>query len=348
MRLQYFANNMYEWQRTKSTAFQLLDEGSIDYIAVALNNRMGKYQYECDHYLKSLHCLQEVVLDETKYLFVEPQQDDCIRELLNQLATIDKNSIHSFCKEIGGSAELLFSYRKAIEVFSAFLGIYPNVLPAETYMYLTNKEHANTGIATCTFADIKDFYQDAYESLLSLMFLPVCFDNITIRGDFQTFDKEYNYVRCKQKARDVHWYRSLDNGTRLNKLNTNELFQSLVAFTGNRYLRNGIGHNNISYNGISQMVTSYDLKDPNKITAETTLMDMAIDCIGMAKTSVILSEMILFLLREEYRKDHITTITHPRYYKNIGPNEKCPCGSSIKYKKCCKQEIDDILLVEDQ
>ena len=343
MRLQYFVNNMSEWQRTKSTAFQLLDDGSIDYIAVALNNRMGEYNYKCDHYLKSLHCLQEVVLEETKYLFVEPQQDNCIHELLNLLATVDKSSIHSFCKEIGGSAELLFSYRKAIEVFSGFMKIYPNVLPAETYMYITDKENANNGIATCSFVDIKNFYQDAYESLLSLIVFPVCFDNITMRGDFQTYDKEYNSVRCRQNSRDVQWYRSLDNGTRINKFNTNEPFQKIISFTGNRYIRNGIGHNNIGFNGVSQIITSYDLKDPNKVTAEISLMEMAIDCIGMAKTAVILSEMILFLLREEYRKDNITTIRHPRFYKNTRPNEKCPCGSSIKYKKCCKTEVDSII-----
>lgn len=341
-RLTCFTNNMIEWNITKSTAFQLLDEGSIDYIAVALNNQMGKYKYVCDNYLKSLHCLQEVVLDETKYLFAFSQQDDCIKELLTLLATVDKDNIYAFCNEIGGSTELLLSYRKAIEVFSDFMNIYPNVLPAETYMYITDKANANKCISTCSFVDIKNYYQDAYESLLTLMYIPVCLDNIVLRGDCHTFSRDYNDLGFKQNYQNVQRYRSLNNGIRFNKLNANELFQKSIGFTGNRNLRNGIGHNNINYNGVTQIITAYDLKDPNKITAEITLMEMALDCIGMAKTAVILSEMILFLLREECRRDNITAITHPRFYKNTGPNEKCPCGSSIKYKKCCKSDVDSI------
>ena len=67
-RLKYFTYNMDEWNKTKRTAFQLLEDGSIEFISKALNNRIGEYVYECNHYLKSLHCLQEVVLEESKYL----------------------------------------------------------------------------------------------------------------------------------------------------------------------------------------------------------------------------------------------------------------------------------------
>ena len=136
VRLQHFERNISEWNQTKSIAFQLLDEGSIDYISVALRNRMGEYQYECNHYLKSLHCLQEVVLDETKYLFVPSDQDTCIQELIHLLSSVDKEMLHSFCKEIGGTTALLLLYRKAINVFSDFMNIYPHVLPAESFFVL--------------------------------------------------------------------------------------------------------------------------------------------------------------------------------------------------------------------
>ena len=68
------------------------------------------------------------------------------------------------------------------------MNVYPNLLPAETYMRFTDKEHSNNGIATCSFGDIKEYYQDAYEAILSLMYIPVCFDNIARRGSFKTFD----------------------------------------------------------------------------------------------------------------------------------------------------------------
>ena len=50
-RLRLFVHNMDEWKKWRSIAFQLLNEGSIEYIATALHNRMGKYTYQCDHYI---------------------------------------------------------------------------------------------------------------------------------------------------------------------------------------------------------------------------------------------------------------------------------------------------------
>lgn len=342
-RLEIFEHDLLEWKRTKSTAFQLLDEGSLDYLPIALNNKMGNHSYQCDHYLKALHCLQEIVLEETKYLFPAPGQDDRVLKLMDFLSVLDKNLLHEFCVDAGGTTELLFLYRKAISVFSSFMDIYANVLPAETYLYLKNKENTATAISTCSFSDIKTFYQDAYETLGSLLFLPVCLDNIVLRKDHNCFENAYKSVRCYSGTRDLSWYRMLDNGTRINRYNNKEVFQQLINLPANRLLRNGIGHNNVKYDGVTQIITAYDQKEPEKVTVEMSLMDMAIDCIGMAKAAVILSEMILFLLREEFRSENITTIIHPRFYKNREPNDKCPCGSFKKFKKCCKNDVDGLV-----
>lgn len=340
-RLKYFNTNMEDWKRKKSTAFQLLDDGSIEYIATALNNKMGEYSYECDHYLKSIHCLQEVVLEETKDLFLDPKQDDYVRKIIQEMSLIDGEILHQFAGRIGGVQGLIISYRKTIEVFSEFMTIYANLLPAETYMNFKTLDGANTCIATCSFTDIKTFYQDAYESLLSLMYIPVCLDNIIVRGDYQVFDAIYDDVFCpKNRSRDFSWYKKLDNGTRINKLNSSEKYQGLIEFPANRLLRNGIGHNNIKYDSITQTITAYDLKQPNKVNYQDSLMTVAIDCLGLAKSTVVFSEMILFMLRREFKREGIHSIMHPRFYKDVQPNDKCPCGSGIKYKKCCQRDVD--------
>lgn len=348
-RLTYFTKNMRDWNRTKSTAFQLLDEGSIGYIAKALKNKLGEYTYECDHYLKSIHCLQEVVLEEAKYLFLNPNQDDYISNLINSLAQIDKEKIHLLCQDLGDVEGLMRAYRKAIDVFATFMGIYPNVLPAETYMRFIDTSKANKCIATCSFSDIKTFYQDAYESLLSLLQIPICLDNIEQRGGHNSFADSYDNVKRDRRnfgVRDVEDYLGIDNGTRINKLNINEYFQKVIDIPANRLLRNGIGHNNINYDGVTQIITAFDLKLPDKVTVQMPLMDMAVDCIGLARTSVIVSEIILFLLRDEFRRENITTLIHPRFYKNAEPNMRCPCGSNRKYKKCCRNAFEELQRTE--
>ncbi|MCR5518577.1 MAG: SEC-C domain-containing protein [Lachnospiraceae bacterium] len=340
-RLKYFTSNMEEWKKKKSTAFQLLDDGSIEYISTALNNKMGEYSYECDHYLKSIHCLQEVVLEETKDIFLDPDQDEYVRKIIREMSQVDGEILHQFAGQLGGVQGLILLYKKTIEVFSEFMSIYANLLPAQTYMNFKTQEGANKCIATCSFTDIKTFYQDAYEALLSMMYIPVCLDNIVLRGDFRVFDSAYNDVFCpNNRNRDLGWYKRLDNGTRINKLNDGESYQRLIDFPANRLLRNGIGHNNIKYDSITQIITAYDLKCPDRINYQDSLMSVAIDCIGLAKSAVVFSEMILFMLRREFKNEGIRSIIHPRFYKAVQPNDKCPCGSGIKYKKCCQRDIE--------
>lgn len=346
VRLSYFANNMWEWKKRKSTAFQLLDEGSIDFIAAALSDKMGNYSYKCDNNLKSLHCLQEVVLEETTYLFLSPNQDQALVRLTTELAKIDKNQLHRLVEAMGGIQGVILAYRKTVEVFSNFMAIYPNLLPAETYLRYKDNANPNIGIATCSFSDIKTFYQDAYESLLALIYVPVCLDNINLRGDYQSFLASVNGI-LKQKrfvdlSNDFYRYQILDNGMKLMNLTDTEPLQRMVGMPANRFLRNGIGHNNIKYDGVTQRITVYDLKDHNIVKLETRLMDMAVDCIGLAKSAVVISEILLFILRFEFRTENIYSIIHPRFYKNAEVNGKCPCGSNIKYKKCCRNEVEEI------
>lgn len=340
-RLKYFNSNMVEWGKTRSIAFQLLEEGSLDYIANAVHNKMGRYAYKCDHYLKSLHCLQEIVFEETKYLFLKPDQDKCILQLIQQLSQIDTKKLRIFIKALGGKEELVRSFRKAAGVFSAFMDIYPNLLPAETYMHFKNKTNANNCISTCSFSDIKTFYQDAYESLLSLLYIPVCLDNIILRGDTDKFHSDYSDANYGKGIKNYNQYRKLDNGYKINKLNDSEQFQRIIDIPANKDLRNAIGHNNISYDGISQVIIAYKLNKPGS-GVRIDLMKMAVDCIGLTRSSVVFGEIILFMLREEFRQEGVTTLIHPRYYKGTKPNSKCPCGSGIKYKKCCRIMFDTL------
>lgn len=343
-RLSRFKENMSEWIKWKSIAFQLLNDGNIESVGLALKNRMGDYAYRCDNYLKTLQCLQTVVLDETDALFFEEKQDDVVLKFLHSLSGIDRGQLHTLVDATEGIENLLSSYKKVIEVFSRFMEVYPNILPAETYMRYTSKNSESLGISSCSFVDIKMFYQDAYETVLSLWYYPVCIDNILLRGDYLAFEKDYrqlfNQFKFKSLSNDYHRYIALDNGMKVQRINNTEPTQGTINLVANKDLRNGIGHNNVHYDGISQKIAAFDLKNTQSAKYETYLIDMAVDCLSIIKSAVLLSELILFILRQELQAKGIQSIIHPKYYKNIGPNDKCPCGSNKKYKKCCKEEIE--------
>jgi len=346
-RLSDFSRDMLNWKMRKSTAFQLLNDGSIEYIATALSNKMGSYLYECDNDLKTLQCLQEAVLEGTKHLFIETNQDQVISGLISELASINKEQLHQLAEEMDGIDGIILAYRKIVEVFSNFMDIYPNLLPAETYHLYKDGENPKLGIATCSFSDIKTFYQDAYESIMALIYIPVCLDNIKIRGDYQNFPASLNYTFQQKNYRymenDFKRYKSLDNGMKLSKFIDDEPFRGMVAMPANSVLRNGIGHNNIRYDGVNQKISAFDRKNHNVVKLEIKLIDMAIECLGLVKSAVMMSEILLFILRFEFGTNNIHSIIHPRFYKNSDRNDKCPCGSNKKFKKCCLNEIQEIL-----
>lgn len=152
-----------------------------------------------------------------------------------------------------------------MEVITEFMEIYLNILPVETFIRFNNKTIDDIGISTCSFNDIKTYYQDSYEILISLMHIPVASDNIIERNNYQIFNDVYETVKCyKNQIRNYKWYRRLDNGTKINKLCPNEKFQAIINIPANRQLRNGIGHNNITYDGITQTICVYDIKKMEK------------------------------------------------------------------------------------
>ncbi len=344
--LKRFVQNIREWESYRSISFQLLSEGSMDYLPTALHNKMGDYDYPCDNYLKSFHCLQAVVLEQTRILFNDCRQEDYIKNLINQISVIDETKLHSFVIKIGGVDSIISSFQKNMEVFSSFVDIYPHVLPAVTYTQYKNKEDSDIGISTCSFTDIKTFYQDAYEALLSLLHIPVCMDNILFRNDYDVFGKTYISLfkksRYKNLNDDLDKYLALDNGMKFEKIDPNETLQKALNFPAKRLLRNAIGHNNIKYNGASQMITVYGMKNTGEIKLSLSLLDMAIQCIGLVKSSVIMSEILLFIMRHELINEGVRSIIPMQFYNNNEPNEKCPCGSNKKYKKCCKIDVERI------
>lgn len=42
----------------------------------------------------------------------------------------------------------------------------------------------------------------------------------------------------------------------------------------------------------------------------------------------------------QHETDHLNQLTmHDRKIKNYGSNDKCPCGSELKFKKCCWRQL---------
>ena len=60
---------------------------------------------------------------------------------------------------------------------------------------------------------------------------------------------------------------------------------------------------------------------------------------------LILPAMVILHWPEKYRRIFTKKTLHKSF--EVGRNDKCPCGSNVKFKKCCGVESRGKLYVQD-
>lgn len=342
-RLRHFKPETERWRKKYYTAFQLLQDRSLEYIPEVLQNQMDGYEYPLNNELKILHALHYLYLDSVQNLFFPKPLESVLAKIHSFFEDLSPDKLDAFIVAHEKEIDFLSCYIKLMDIFVNFMKIYSNIIPAEAslrYDYIND----DAGISTCTFSDIKGFYFDTYESILSLLQIPVCIDNIIIRHDYY----EFGNVEIAKKIGDdkstrLYKYMSLNKGYKLQRLDSCEPFQELLDFSKDNRLRNGIGHNNIYYDGETQKIQILNKAKPGEVVHSISLLDMARECLAYIRASVVISELILFLMRYKERRGKGRSSMSPKLYpRNISPNDKCPCGSGLKYKKCCKIDIESM------
>lgn len=117
-------------------------------------------------------------------------------------------------------------------MLSKFMDILPNLIPAISAMQYKSINYEEQGISTCSFEDIKIFYIDAYEKILSFIHIPICLDNIKYRGKYDTFNFSKHFDDFMKKKK----------GNKLKEISKGEFFSSMINFPIDNKLRNAIGH----------------------------------------------------------------------------------------------------------
>ena len=111
---------------------------------------------------------------------------------------------------------------------------------------------------------------------------------------------------------DFERYDGLDNGKRADFILHSEPIQMCLCIRPSRYLRNAFTHNTYQYDGLTQIITVFDQRNPTKVNETKSLLEMALDCLDIAKATVLTAEILLFLLREEDSACH--GVLHPSFY----------------------------------
>lgn len=224
------------------------------------------------------------------------------------------------------------------------------LIPAIGIDYYYNKVPVFNGeltITTTSFEEIKQLYVDLYELICSLLILPIGFDNILQRNSYNTITKVDGI-----KVNDLSEMSKMRNkGNIIKFLNMNEPFESLLCDCLNSDIRNSIGH--FSYkseeiaNSNGQNIRFYSINDTSKYF-DISLVELCYDIWNMYKCLGVFNELIhhvelqILTMTKGVSPSFITdtSILNNMYgfehsKRKIYPNKQCPCGSGLKYKKCC-------------
>lgn len=230
----------------------------------------------------------------------------------------------------------------AIESFIPIIGIeyYPLSIEEVKNIYAIN---------TFRFEDVKQLYVDLYELLTDMLPLLMGMDNLSVRSEF-------NKIRIPNSLNNnkiTTLEELINNSTkacRVNYIEANEPFEKIIYGKLNQTIRNSIGHFNydIFYSDVfEQIITFKHLKDSKK-DIQKSLIEVCYEIWNMYKCIFVFNEIIYNMRRIQLdikgvRASKIEPIVINHDYgsktikkgKKIGRNEMCPCGSGLKFKKCC-------------
>ena len=191
-------------------------------------------------------------------------------------------------------------------------------------------------MSTCSFEDLKQYYLEIYEVIGEILIIPIILDNLYYRKDKNKINIEYfEQVFGNKNFKCLNdLVKGRNKGNRFKFINNDEKFCSILDLNVNIKLRNAIGHNDYKFDPITQIIEY--LPNQSSKDAETIyLLEFAGLCLDLTKSLLILEEMIYGIEIYSYLDKGIRpTVNTNQIHSKVGRNEKCPCGSGKKYKKC--------------
>ena len=220
------------------------------------------------------------------------------------------------------------------KVYDEYMTVYQRLIPALAIQYCKDNSFnfEDMGSTTSSFDSIKQFYLNVYEALGNLLIIPVALNNIKYRTNVNVMNSVEKNVS------------SLEDFIKLTKakrfyycFNKEEVYTDFLDVIVNPKLRNAIGHNDVEYDVVSQLITY--IPNPKDRTKKKTeyLLEFENEAMHMFQGILGISEYLYRLRELELMfEGKVPVIVQERagWPKKIGRNAPCPCGSGKKYKRC--------------
>ena len=219
------------------------------------------------------------------------------------------------------------------KAYDDFVKIYQRLIPALAIQYC--KENAFNfeveGSTTSSFDSVKQFYLNVYEALGNLLVIPVALNNIQYRTDVNSMNP------LEKNVSSLEDFIKLTKASRYHFCLNTEVYTDFLDVVVNAKLRNAIGHNDVEYDAVSQVITYIPNPKDRTIKKTEYLLEFENEAMHMFQALLGVSEY-LYRLRELSLmydgKIPLMVQERANWPKKIGRNDPCPCGSGKKYKFC--------------
>lgn len=226
--------------------------------------------------------------------------------------------------------------KKAFKLIDNFSKIYEQLIPVVALRNadkLENVDKIENGIMTANFEELSDFYAKSFEWILDNVDLIVALNNIFVRND-------YNICSNMKTLQDMNMESS--KFSKLNYLDETELFGTEVSSL-KTIIRNSIQHYDSEIDYTTQKIIFSNNHRGKLKETSLYLMEFANLCLENFNVIIYFLEIVYTLRKISYMSQGlIPSIALEKGNDKkeeinikIGRNEKCPCGSNKKYKRCC-------------
>lgn len=288
-KLNYFTKQWTQYKRMTD----LYNRDDRTYLLSEIWKTLPQENFPCRN---EFEIARAVHMIEVIYL-IEPLRPEIITDLKlsTSVMELDQQQIGLFidflnCHDGYSLKQLQSSIYK---IYDEFISVYPYLIPAISLQYCDesaiNFDHEGT--TTSSFDSVRQFSLNAYETLGNLLVIPVGLNNIYRRND---------YSKCAEKDKQSN---SLDDfigktkAVRFHYCDADEKYTAALNVIVNQKLRNAIGHNDISYDCLTQEIIY--VPDPkNRSKKETTyLLEFENEVIHLFQALTVISEY-LYRIRE--------------------------------------------------
>ena len=219
------------------------------------------------------------------------------------------------------------------KIYGEFVDIYQRLIPVLSLQYYKDASFnfEDEGSTTSSFDSVKQFYLDVYEALGTLLIISIALNNIKYRSDVN------NMCPIEKNVSSLDDFIKLTKASRYHFCSAKEVYTAFLDIIVNTKLRNAIGHNDVEYDSVSQLITFIpNSKDRAKKEIEY-LLEFENEAMHMFQAILGISEYLYRLRELSLMYDGNVPILVQQQIdrpKKIGRNELCPCGSGKKYKFC--------------